>query len=83
MGLQIYRTHLSRRPEVARKAVQGLLQLVEKERQGDVVERNLLHSLLRMLHDLGMYVDLFEGHFLSATHAFYATEAASRLRCVR
>ena len=39
MGLQIFRTHLSRRPEVARKAVQGLLQLIESERSGDQVSR--------------------------------------------
>ncbi len=40
--------------QVARKAVQGLLQLIESERSGDQVERLLLHSLLRMFHDLGM-----------------------------
>jgi len=80
MGLQIFRTHLSRRPEVARKAVQGLLQLIESERSGDQVERMLLHSLLRMFHDLGMYVDLFEVHFLRATRDFFATEAAAQLQ---
>ena len=37
MGLQIFRTHLSRRPEVARKAVQGLLALIDSERSGDQV----------------------------------------------
>lgn len=79
MGLQIFRTHLSRRPEVARKAVQGLLQLIESERSGDQVERMLLHSLLRMFHDLSMYVELFEVPFLKATRDFFAAEAATQL----
>ena len=80
MGLQIFRTHLSRRPEVARKTVQGLLGLIESERSGDQVERMLLHSLLRMLHDLGMYVELFEAPFLRATREYYATEASRHLQ---
>ena len=42
----------------------------------------LLHSLLRMLHDLGMYVELFEVPFLKTTHDFYATEAASQLQAM-
>lgn len=80
MGLQIFRTHLSRRHEIVRKAVQGLLALIESERSGDQVERMLLHSLLRMFHDLGMYADLFEAPFLRATREFYAAEAATRLQ---
>ena len=43
------------------------------------VERMLLHSLLRMLHDLGMYVELFEVHFLRTTRDFYVAEAATHL----
>jgi hypothetical protein len=39
----------------------------------------LLHSLLRMLHDLGMYVELFEVHFLRTTRDFYVAEAATHL----
>jgi hypothetical protein len=37
MGLTIFRSHLGRRPEVARKTVQGLLTLIEHERTGDQV----------------------------------------------
>ena len=35
MGLQIFRAHLNQRAEVSRKTVQGLLALVERERNGD------------------------------------------------
>lgn len=41
MGLQIFCSHLSRRPEVTRKTVQGLLTLIENERSGDRVSRAL------------------------------------------
>ena len=34
--------------------------LIEKERQGDAVDRTLLKSLLRMLSDLQIYQDAFE-----------------------
>ena len=40
----------------------------------------MLHALLRMLHDLGMYVELFEAPFLKGTGAFYAAEAAAQLQ---
>jgi len=82
MGLQIFRSHLGRRPEVARKAVHGLLTLIETERSGDQVERMLLHSLLRMFHDLGMYVELFEVPFLRTTRDFYQAEAAAQLQAL-
>ena len=42
----------------------------------------LLHSLLRMFHDLGMYVELFEVHFLRATRDFFAAEAATQLQAL-
>jgi len=80
MGLTIFRAHLSRRPEVARKTVQGLLTLIESERSGDQVDRTLLHSLLRMFHDLAMYVELFEVPFLRATREYFAAEAATELQ---
>mmetsp|Transcript_45216 Transcript_45216/g.98348 ORF Transcript_45216/g.98348 Transcript_45216/m.98348 type:complete len:737 (+) Transcript_45216:130-2340(+) len=82
MGLQIFRVHLTERPEIGVKARQGLLLLIEKERQGDQVERSLLHEVLRMLHDLGMYAAQFERHFLEATSNFYTAEAASKLQSI-
>ena len=79
MGLQLFRAHLERRPEVVTKTVAGLLLLIEKERNGDQVERGLLHSLLRMYHDLGLYPSEFEGRFVDATTRYYAAEAEARL----
>lgn len=48
--------------------------LIEKERQGDAVDRTLLKSLLRMLSDLQIYQEAFESKFLVATERLYAAE---------
>lgn len=48
--------------------------LIEKERQGDTVDRTLLKSLLRMLSDLQIYQEAFESKFLVATERLYAAE---------
>ena len=51
-----------------------MLMLIEQERYGDMVDRSLLKSLLRMLADLQIYKDAFEKKFLSATEKLYAAE---------
>ena len=48
--------------------------LIEQERHGDVVDRSLLKSLLRMLTDLQIYKEAFEKKFLVATEKLYAAE---------
>ena len=70
MGLHIFLAHLRARPEVCRKTVEGLLALIEAERNGEQVDRSLLSSLLRMLHELTVYGDAFEGLFLAATDEY-------------
>ena len=44
------------------------------------VARSLLHSLLRMFHDLGMYTQQFEVQFIEATTRYYEGEAAAQLQ---
>jgi len=74
MGLNLFRHHIMLNTNVQNRAVDGLLLLIEKERQGDMVDKTLLKSLLRMLSDLKIYQDAFEGKFLQATERLYATE---------
>ena len=52
---------------VQTRTVDGILMLIEQERHGDMVDRSLLKSLLRMLSDLQIYKDAFEKKFLLAT----------------
>lgn len=74
MGLNLFRHHIMLNTNVQNRAVDGLLLLIEKERQGDMVDKTLLKSLLRMLSDLKIYQDAFEGKFLQSTERLYATE---------
>nr|CAH0101883.1 unnamed protein product [Daphnia galeata] len=74
MGLDTFKVHIISDPLVQTRTVDGLLLLIDKERQGDTVERSLLKSLLRMLSDLGIYHEAFETKFLSSTERVYSTE---------
>ncbi|XP_075233766.1 cullin 4 [Lycorma delicatula] len=74
MGLDMFRSHIVMNSLVQTRTVDGLLMLIEKERQGDTVDRTLLKSLLRMLSDLQIYHEAFENKFLTATERLYAAE---------
>ncbi|KAF4527830.1 hypothetical protein B566_EDAN016314 [Ephemera danica] len=74
MGLDLFRNHIIMNQMVQTRTVEGLLMLIEKERQGDTVDRTLLKSLLRMLSDLQIYQEAFEAKFLVATERLYASE---------
>ncbi|GAB1605805.1 cullin-4A-like [Argonauta hians] len=74
MGLDLFRSHIISHQVVQTKTVTGLLQLIERERSGEAVDRHLLKSLLRMLSDLQIYQEAFEKEFLGATDHLYAAE---------
>ena len=52
MGLDLFRCHITSNSEVQTRSVDGILQLIERERGGEAIDRHLLKSLLRMLSDL-------------------------------
>lgn len=74
MSLDLFRNHIVCHHIVQSRTVDGLLQLIERERNGEAVDRQLLKSLLRMLSDLQIYQEAFEKRFLEATDRLYATE---------
>ncbi|ENN80292.1 hypothetical protein HUJ04_012276 [Dendroctonus ponderosae] len=74
MGLELFSKYILLNTLVQTRVVEGLLMLIEKERQGDQVDRTLLKSLLRMLTDLQIYDKAFEQKFLQATERLYAAE---------
>lgn len=74
MGLEMFRKHITNDAIVQTRTVDGLLELIEKERNGEAVNRGLLKSLLRMLSDLSIYKNTFEVKFLQATEQLYAAE---------
>lgn len=74
MGLELFSKYIILNTLVQTRVVEGLLMLIEKERQGDKVDRTLLKSLLRMLSDLQIYSKAFEQKFLQSTDRLYASE---------
>lgn len=52
MGLDLFRSHIISHRTVETRTVDGLLSLIERERCGETVNRQLLKNLLRMLTDL-------------------------------
>jgi cullin 4 len=52
LGLELFRTHIVTNPVVQSRLINGILLLIERERNGEAVDRQLLKSLLRMLCDL-------------------------------
>ncbi|XP_018566633.1 cullin-4B isoform X2 [Anoplophora glabripennis] len=74
IGLELFSKYILLNTLVQTRVVEGLLMLIEKERQGDKVDRTLLKSLLRMLTDLQIYDKAFEQKFLQSTERLYAAE---------
>lgn len=74
LGLDTFRRHILTHQLVQTRTVEGILMLIEQERHGDMVDRSLLKSLLRMLADLQIYQEAFEKKFLSATEKLYSAE---------
>jgi len=80
MGLQIFRVQIASTPDVEKKVVSGILQLIENERNGQSVDRTLLKNISRMLVSLGMYGESLEKKFLSATTQYYGIEGVEKSR---
>lgn len=80
MGLDLFRSHIAMNSTVQKRTVDGLLMLIEKERNGDTVDRTLLKSLLRMLSDLQIYQEAFETSFLVATKNLYQAEGQKKMQ---
>ncbi|XP_068447854.1 cullin-4B [Clinocottus analis] len=74
MGLELFRFYIISDLKVQSKTIDGILLLVERERNGEAIDRSLLRSLLSMLSDLQIYQDSFEQRFLEETNRLYAAE---------
>eukprot|EP01113_Clastostelium_recurvatum_P018521 TRINITY_DN2182_c0_g1_i3.p1 TRINITY_DN2182_c0_g1~~TRINITY_DN2182_c0_g1_i3.p1 ORF type:complete len:747 (-),score=180.70 TRINITY_DN2182_c0_g1_i3:32-2041(-) len=80
MGLTLFRAHITTNEEVVRKTLTGLLRTIERERNGETVNRGLMKSLLRMFTALGQYNEAFERPFLEASNAYYKEEGCRKIQ---
>ena len=72
-GLQIFRDEVCRSPRIRDRLLQMLLNLVQRERQGEMIERSLVKTVTSMLVELGrdVYAKDFEVAFLQSSATFY------------
>ncbi|GBL82607.1 Cullin-4A [Araneus ventricosus] len=75
LGLNLFNTHIMSSIDNQNRTVDGLLNLIEKERNGKHVDRKLLKNLLHMLSDLGLYQKIFEVKFFEITDNLYKVES--------
>ena len=79
MGLLLFRDNVAGNEHVLGRIVSGLLLQVQLERTGDRVDTSQTKRLIRMLVDLGLYAEHFEGPFIDETKLFYSAEAKRKL----
>lgn len=75
MGLHIFHIHFSSAASVQEKTVNSLLNLIDRERDGDSVDTSVLKNLLVMFTAIGTYEHAFEEPFLAATDEYYRKES--------
>ena len=76
-GLQIFRDEICRNSRIKDRLQIMLLDLIQRERTGEMIERGLLKSITSMLVELGrdVYTKDFESPFLAASATFYQAES--------
>ncbi|KAJ3037082.1 Cullin-4 [Rhizophlyctis rosea] len=75
MGLDLFRTNIMDDAGVRQATVAGILEEVEKERNGDQIPLSTLRTLIRMFLDLSIYITAFEQPFRAATENYYRAES--------
>lgn len=88
MGLLLFRQQLASQRQLQQqgggagleaKIIKGLLHLIERQRNGEAVNQQLLRSLVRMLSSLGLYKTSFLRAFLEDTERYFAAEGGKRM----
>ncbi|XP_034847946.1 cullin-4B-like, partial [Mirounga leonina] len=74
MGLELFKSYIICDQNVHSRIIDGILLFIEKERNGEMIDRCLIQRLLTMLSDLQIYQESFENKFLEETSRFYAAE---------
>jgi cullin 3 len=77
LGLNLWRDNILRSPKIRDRLLDTLLDLVHRERTGEVINRGLMRNITKMLMDLGptVYQEDFEKPFLEAAADFYRLES--------
>ncbi|KAK8949402.1 Cullin-3A [Platanthera zijinensis] len=77
LGLNLWRDNIIHSSKIQTRLVSTLLELIQKERTGEVINRGLMRNITKMLMDLGslVYQENFEKPFLEVSANFYSCES--------
>ncbi|KJE93406.1 Cullin 3 [Capsaspora owczarzaki ATCC 30864] len=80
LGLSIFGEEVARHPRIKQHLLRTLIDLIRRERDGEVIDRGSIKSATQMLIELGIhshavYVDDLEGPLLADTEQYYQAES--------
>eukprot|EP00249_Psilotum_nudum_P021964 c28319_g1_i1 orf=827-3031(+) len=83
LGLILWRENVVRSPKIKERLLDTLLDLIHRERTGDIINRGLMRNITKMLMDLGpsVYQEDFEKQFLNVSADFYRLESQQYIEC--
>ncbi|OVA13346.1 Cullin [Macleaya cordata] len=83
LGLNLWRDNIIHSSKIQTRLLNTLLELVQRERTGEVINRGLMRNIIKMLMDLGssVYQEDFEKPFLEVSANFYSVESQQFIEC--
>ncbi|CAM8878442.1 hypothetical protein QQ045_018940 [Rhodiola kirilowii] len=83
LGLNLWRDNIIHSSKIQPRLRNTLLDLVLRERCGEVIDRGLMRNIIKMLMDLGasVYEEDFERPFLEVSAEFYRGESQKFIEC--
>ena len=82
MGLTIFKKYVAREGDIREKFISKILSEIQRERNGELIDQEVIKGVLTMLVELGLktkkvYEEDFERRFLNYTVQFYREESNS------
>ncbi|CAK9183746.1 unnamed protein product [Ilex paraguariensis] len=83
LGLNLWRDNIIHSGKIQTRLLTTLLELILRERIGEVINRGLMRNIIKMLMDLGpsVYQEDFEKPFLEVSADFYRAESQKFIDC--
>ncbi|KAL6562526.1 Cullin-3A [Orobanche gracilis] len=83
LGLNLWRDNIVHSSKVQPRLLNTILDLILRERLGEVINRGLMRNIIKMLMDLGssVYQEDFEKPFLDVSADFYRAESQEFIEC--
>ncbi|KAI3467361.1 hypothetical protein Pfo_024024 [Paulownia fortunei] len=83
LGLNLWRDNVIHSSKIQPRLLNTLLELILRERTGEVINRGLMRNIIKMLMDLGssVYQEDFEKPFLEVSADFYRAESQEFIEC--